>query len=204
MAKSLLVVAAIMSVTSLACGGGSSNSSCGAFTPCGGAVLGTWKVANLCTSTADAGAPKADAACSTTTSNPNMKYGGTFTFRNDGTYTANLAVSGSQTLTYSAGCFNGAYSCSTIDSVFKNPGTADAGLSGSCTSASSGNCACNETMNAQMMPIEGTYTTSGSTVTMTSGSGSSPEPSDFCVQGNTLTLRGSSSSGESSTLVATK
>ena len=204
MAKSLLVVAAIISVTSLACGGGSSNGSCGPITPCGGSVVGTWKVATMCLGTADAGVPKADAACFTTTSNPNMKYGGTFTFLTDGTYTANLAVSGSQTLTYSAGCFNGAYSCSTIDSVFKNPGTADAGLSGSCTSSSSDNCTCNETMNAQMMPIKGTYTTSGTTISMTSDSDSTPDESDYCVQGNTLTLRTSSSSGPSSTLVATK
>jgi hypothetical protein len=204
MAKSLVVVAAIMSVTSLACGGGSSNGSCGTFTPCGGSVVGTWKVATMCMSTTDAGAPKTDAACSTTTSNPNMKYGGTFTFRNDATYTADLAVSGSQTLSYSPGCFSGTYSCSAIDSVFKDPGIADAGMSVSCTSGSSGSCTCNETMNTALTAIEGVYTTSDTTITMTSGSGSSPETSDYCVQGNTLTLHESNSSGQSSTLVATK
>jgi hypothetical protein len=204
MAKSLLVVAAILSVTSLACGGGSSNSSCGPFTPCGGSVVGTWKIATMCMGTADAGVPKADAACFTTTSNPNMKYGGTFTFRNDATYTADIAVNGSQTLTYSAGCFSGAFSCSAIDSIFKGPGVADAGMSGSCTSGSSGSCTCNETMNTDLTTIEGTYTTSGTTITMTSGSGSSPDTSDYCVQGNTLTLHESNSSGQSSTLVATK
>jgi hypothetical protein len=204
MAKSLVVVAAIMSVTSLACGGGSSNGSCGTFTPCGGSVVGTWKITSACVSTADAGVPKADAACSMASGSPNMKYDGTFTFRTDGTYTADLALSGSETLTYSAGCFSGAYSCSTIDSVFKNPGTADAGVSGSCTSGSSGSCTCSETFDINPTSTNGTYTTSDSAITTTSGSNSSPESSDYCVQGNTLTLRSSSSSGQSSTLVATK
>jgi hypothetical protein len=53
-------------------------------------------------------------------------------------------------------------------------------------------------------PSVGKYTTSGSTITMTSGSSSNPQPSDYCVQGNTLTLHDSSSSGQVSTLVATK
>ncbi len=199
-----LFVPTLVAVTLSACSGGSSTS-CGSFSPCGGSVVGTWHIANVCNSTADAGVSQSDASCSTTTALANLKYTGTFTFQSDGTYTADVAVNGSTTLTYTPGCFtSGLSSCSTMDSLFNNPGMADAGISVSCTSTPSGGCACNETLNAAMSPQSGTYTTSGDTIAMKNGSASTAEQSDYCVQGNTLMIHATSTSGQSSTLVATK
>ena len=208
MAKSLFAVAAILSVASLACGGGSSSStSCGTFTPCGGSVVGTWTISNECVSMPDAGASKPDSSCSTT-SQSDIKMGGTVTFRSDGTYTANRTMSGSGTNTYSAGCLSGSLTCPYLDSTYNSPGTADAGTHGSCSSTSDGGpCTCSATFNINRPPETGTYTTSGNTLTTVPTSGANSPPSDYCVQGNTLVIRTSDTSdGQSAviTIIATK
>lgn len=212
MSKSFVLVVTLLSLTTLACGGGSStSSSCGSFTACGGSVVGTWKISNLCMGQADAGVSNGDAsACSGTPTNVSATYGGTLTFASDGTYTVSLTTAGSASFTYSSSCLSSmGMTCTQIDSLLKSLGTSDAGVSGSCASASSGGCACSETLNSTMSPETGNYTTSGSTITMQSSTSTSTSTtadlSDYCVQGNTLMIRASSTtSGQSALLVATK
>jgi hypothetical protein len=101
-------------------------------------------------------------------------------------------VNGTLGLNYSAGCFAGTtMSCARISSTTSS---SDAGVSLTCTSGSAGDCHCTETIANVPSSEQGSYTTSGTSVTMIkAGSTQTPTQSDYCVQGNTLKLRQSSS-----------
>jgi hypothetical protein len=64
------------------------------------------------------------------------------------------------------------------------------GIKMSCTSGSTGDCQCSETVSNKAAEEKGTYATSGNTVTTTAtGSTRLLPSSEYCVQGNTLMLR---------------
>jgi hypothetical protein len=172
----------------LGCDGSSNGSGghCASFTPCGGALTGTWQITGTCFELPDAGS--STSSCGSTASTANLQYKGSFTFRSDGTYSIAVSMSGSSKVTYTAECLSSfGMSCEAISSSLGGAG--DAGVSGSCSSTSSGGCACAETINNVQSPEEGTYTTSGTTfVTTPSNSSSSPTTADYCVQGNRLTI----------------
>jgi hypothetical protein len=85
---------------------------------------------------------------------------------------------------------------------------ADEGVSGSCSSDSAGTCVCSEKLNGVSNTETGTYTTSGSALTMISSDSSSDSSDDkveYCVQGDTLKLHFSSANSTASgTFVATR
>jgi hypothetical protein len=80
------------------------------------------------------------------------------------------------------------------------------GVTGSCQSKANGDCACTENITNAPSTEQGTYTTSGSSITMIkTGSTTTPNPTEYCVQGNTLTLHATSTTASgSATLVATR
>jgi len=75
-----------------------------------------------------------------------------------------------------------------------------------CSTDSTQACVCNETLTVSQTTETGSYTTSGNQVTVSDSSGSplpdgglgdagAGDPADYCVSGNTLTLRPADSSG---------
>jgi hypothetical protein len=64
-AKSLFNVVALVCLASLGCGGSSTDAhmttQCDLFTPCGGSIVGAWRVTGTCSSIPDAGTTNADA-----------------------------------------------------------------------------------------------------------------------------------------------
>ena len=94
-----------------ACGGSSSNASCGSQTACGGDVVGTWKVESSCASASSSFAPFAipssgekPNACPSTLSPSGVTVFGTLTFGSDSTYSFTLVEGGSIRYTILSSC----------------------------------------------------------------------------------------------------
>ena len=212
MRKSVFLVFALVCLISLGCDGSSTGAfttgQCGSFTPCGGAITGTWKLAGTCYGSPDAGAPNADAGTSNCTpqqSTTSTQLNGTISFKTDGTYSASTTMSGGAKFTYTASCLTSVgMTCDQLNSGLASNGTADAGVTASCSSKSAGGCACTETFTGASSNETGTYTTSGSALTMTSSTSTSTSPQDpteYCVQGNRLTIRVTSASSGSTVII---
>jgi hypothetical protein len=171
--------------------GGSGASCAGLNTACGGDVVGTWAIAEICnfmiTSTTPV-CPEVQYTGSTVTEM------GTFTFRADGT--ASEDVTGTLTLHESvpASCLDVLGTCAGIDASIQMAVQDGTYTSGSCVSAASGSCEC-----TVIAPLTGmtsaTYTTSGSMLTVTSDSSGNTSTSSYCVQGSTLGLSVPNGSG---------
>ena len=214
MRNSLILGFALVGLSSLGCGGSSTgafvNGQCGTFTPCGGAIVGTWRLTGTCYSYPDAGVSNSDAGtspCSIQQSTSNTQINGTISFKTDGTYSVATSMGGSASFTYPASCLTAmAMTCAQLNSSLAAEGTTDAGISGSCSSASSGGCTCTETFKGQASSETGSYTTSGSSLTMVSTSSTSTQdPTTYCVQGTKLTIHiTSASSGTSVSVTATR
>ena len=200
--RRLLFLVAIPIVASLAGCGGSSGGSCVTFTPCGGSVVGTWKVTTLCSDFTSS----TSATCSGETVSESIQPTGTITFTSSGTYSVAVLMNGSAKFSYPSTCLSTlGMTCAQIDSALQLTGATDAGISGSCSSGSAASCTCSEKVTNASSNEMGTYTTSGSSIAMIpSSSASSQEPTEYCAQGNSLILHATNTSGSSSTIILTK
>ena len=169
-------------------GGAGNLAACGPFAACGGSLVETWEITGYCSDVTSA----TTGSCTLTMETSNFHLSGTFTFSNDGSYTSAGTVSGTLGLNYAPGCFAGTtMSCARISSTTSS---SDAGVSLTCTSGSAGDCQCTENIANVPSAEQGTYTTSGTSVTMIkAGSTQTPTQADYCVQGDTLRLRQTSS-----------
>jgi hypothetical protein len=195
-------------IVSLGCGGSSSGTgglaACGDFTPCGGSVVGTWRITEYCSEPATFSSSN----CTMKIDLSNVQLSGTFDFTSSGSYSSAGSGGGTATFTYSQGCLTAMkIACAQMASSIES---ADAGVSLSCISNAAGDCNCTEAMPQTAGSEQGTYTISGSSLVMTkTGSTDAPTPSDYCVQGNTLKMRqtgptSATSSGGSSIMVLTR
>jgi len=188
-----------MLVLPLACGGSSGGTpglaACGDFTPCGGSLVGTWNITNYCSDLTST--TSSTSTCGITVGMNNMRPSGTVTFTSSGTYSSATKMSGTADFTYSKDCLTQMnQTCAQLGTPV---GGADAGVSMSCNSTAAGDCACTESLNGTTGAEQGTYTISGTSMTMTkTGSTSTPTPSDYCVRGNRLTISATSSSATTS------
>jgi hypothetical protein len=200
--------------------GGSLGGSCPGFTPCGGNIVGTWRLKSMCVKDTPT-----DAACTVQSSGmiAGAGYSVAYTFNANGTFTGTVSGSMIQTVDYpGAACSptdaSPSQYCSDIQQSMQSAlaGLTDAGtfpvksLSFTCTPSGSDVCKCNESLTYTPYTLEGTYTTSGDfiTITMTGssilpdagiGDGGTGSPTAYCVSGNILTLGptpGSSDEGE--------
>lgn len=181
---------------SLSCGSSSTKSgdlaACGDFTACGGSPVGTWKLSKYCTD----GMTMTFAECTMTMDLGGFDPSGTYTFSSDGTYRTQTTVSGTMEIGYSKGCLSDNKTCDNMvsSSSLKEGVTVD------CASASGGGCQCTEKADNFANTEEGTYTISGSLLTMTRTESSGTSPMDFCVQGNTLKLHSTTPEGDETTI----
>ena len=180
-------------VTLVGCSSDSSGSggNCGKVAPCGGDIVGTWKVVDSCADSAPA--TTSTGACPGETFQvASLSASGTITFSADMTYDVSLIESASETATVPTSCLGTGgtggipVSCDEFAKVLAEVTPADAGASTTCA-ASGSNCRCNTVLSGLAVHDKGTYALSGSTLTSTSiPSTGTSTAAGYCVQGNTL------------------
>jgi hypothetical protein len=179
-AQTGLVMGAL--VMALAGCGGDDNKSggaCGAFTPCGGNVVGSWDVKDLCVQ----GKVAVD-GCPTATTNFDDIHGtGSMTFNADMTGMGSLTLSGSVKVTLPRSCAAGV-SCATVEAGLKaqllsDKNTPFTGVT--CTGDDP--CTCTYALKSTPMNDGGTYSTSGTVLTQ------GTDQSYYCVSGNELRVK---------------
>jgi hypothetical protein len=158
---------------------------CGQVQPCGGDLTGTWSFTNTCLTSKGITDGEAASCAGVTFTVTALSASGTLTFNADMTYTATSLMNGG-TLDYNvpASC---ASSCSGLAANLQ----AGSGVQ-SATCSGSSDCSCT-VVKAETFSETGTYTTSGSTFSLTpTGGGASRitgsigAASPYCVQGTTL------------------
>lgn len=184
-------------VLSLSCGSSSNeagdSASCGDFTPCGGSLVGTWKIASYCAGAGSVTMGK----CETGRDFSEYEPSGTYTFFDKGTVSIQMVMNGEVKTHLSPGCFaevpGGAMTCAEMGGSSASPST---GTTKTCTSGTDGDCQCTEAFSDAMGSKEMTYSTSGTSLSLsTLPTSVSPWDSiiEYCVQGNTLSMSMSAS-----------
>lgn len=144
------------------------------YTPCGGDLNGTWNFTAAC-ATFPAGADPFKGQCPGAALGITVDLTGTF-MASGGMYTVNQNLTFTETLDAPKSCLGGM--CAGLAKDF--PDIMDTGT----------NCKGSTAPMASNKMDSGTVSTSGTTVTFTgTSSGSSPTTGDYCVAGNTLTVR---------------
>ncbi len=148
------------------CGGGSNVPSCGTFNACGGAVVGSWVKAKRCGTLTDASCPaaKLDLKKDTQIS---------VTFGSDMTVASTLSAS-ELIVTAPSSCVASTVTCASLSNTSSTQ-TVTCQTSGS-------NCVCDQKLNSST--ASGTYSLSGSTITIVVGGVS--QTFDYCVKDDTL------------------
>ena len=190
-------------VLSFGCDGSSSGTgtsgACAAFTPCGGSIVGTWKMTDMCSTLHPSSSSTCipDVLVGELISN-NVQKDETTAFANDGTYSTVSVENGTMTVAYLQRCLTEVnQTCAQFQASIDCGSTGrlcgPAGFSASCSANAAGNCECIENFSDYTNNEDGTYTLSGNTLTMArTGSATTSQLADYCVQGNTLTLHASS------------
>ena len=182
--------ASLVSVVTISCGGdgGGGGGSCGQVAGCGGNVVANWQVAEVCGNDAPMAPPSCPAA---TIDTSGIKFGGNFNAKADMTYTSTLSLSGSMKMTLPGTCLMAGpvtLTCADLTAALQGDAMEPDSTfqSASCVAAGTG-CACTMVMKPDSTSETGTYSTSGSVLTLVDQDG--PEMSDYCVKGNNLHLR---------------
>jgi hypothetical protein len=142
---------------------------CGMVTPCGGELVGTWKLLGGCSE------PLFWLNCppDVRTVVVGVSYSGTLTFNADMTYaTADFAQTGAQSYTFPSSCLGG-YSCASSNNYCSGGST--------CTCSQSGTA-------ATFIVGSGTYTVNGDNLTFSQPNTSTIAGITYCVQGGLLHL----------------
>ena len=165
------------------CGGGSG--SCGKVAPCGGDVVGNYNITSACLTLSSMDMPL-EGCPGATVNTSGIRVSGSASFNADMTYTLNETISASASETIPASCLtmNGiTLTCQQLDQAIQQLVTENPGVfqSAHCSGASS--CICSFTLAPVTTNDSGTYTTSGTTLTLSGGGGG-----EYCVQGNELHL----------------
>jgi hypothetical protein len=187
-----------------ACGGSSSGSgsaSCSGDTACGGDVVGTWKIEAACAnSSADtSGMTTICAGASLDTSG--LTVTGTFTFGADMTYGSSLVEGGTVHYTIPNSCLTmSGQICDQVGAALNTGGDTFSSIS---CKTSGNNCLCDFGTKPQTVTESGTYSVSGSSLTMTSTTGD-VSTSSFCAKDNELHLAEMDMGMRVGTIVATK
>jgi hypothetical protein len=178
-------------------GGGGGTGQCAGNNSCGGNVVGTWSISNLCVQNA-AAAAMGTSCPQTQVDASGLMETGTITFNSDMTYASTATLSGTIRETLPSSCLMSqgvTVTCAQLNTELQTlVQAANSPFSGgSCAQASSG-CACSFQVASQTSTESGTYSVSGSTIT-TMPTGGTNSSETYCVQGSTLTLSSMSMSG---------
>ena len=188
--------------------------SCSNVTPCGGDVVGTWNVTSSClTVGGELNLSWLGVGCSSAPVTGSLHVSGTWTAEADGTYSDNTTTTGTETLELLDSCLSVSGTCTTcarlgapLASVGYASVTCEEDPNIEPSPECGLGCTCSATIDqaggigvAPMFPsASGTYTVSGSTLTITAGE----QEYSYCVSGTTLILT-PQSVGRTGTLTGT-
>lgn len=186
--------ATVAAVTSSSAGTttGGAQASCSNENACGGDVVGTWDVASACINLSGALDPSTvGLTCTNAPVTGSLLVTGSFTANADGTYADNTVTSGSEEFTLDASCLtlsSTLIDCRQAGIVVQGMGFTEV----NCEDAPSGGCSCAGAVQQDgsmgLLDVwtaqDGTYTVSGTTVTLEGGF--SPAPYSYCVSGDTM------------------
>ena len=198
MTHAVLVSVALAGV-SLGCGsgGGGINATCASNASCGGDVVGTWTIVRACNTTASM-PPGCGAETYTVTDTAQT---GTLAFRADGTVTEMIRTTGTFTLMSPPECLASSMeTCADVDASYKDLVRTGSSYTAANCADNAGTCVCT-LMFDTTSDIAGTYTTSGSTVTITS---SGNAVASYCVTGSTMVLSAPRTTGDPAVYVLTR
>ena len=176
---------------------------CGSFSACGGDVVGSWTLSSLCsddiTSIAGLGPD-----CAVIQGSPTLKSDLAYTLNSDGTYAVSGAIDLSATKSLDDACTMSTFERSASDMCarFNDQNSLVGQPPGFAVKCMFSNAACTCRVSEMLPENEtGTYTVEGTSVTLTPSSDGAPSAtkpssllagtSDFCRDGNTLTVQGS-------------
>ena len=189
-------------VCGFGCGGTASNGSganCQAVAPCGGDVTGTWKITSVCQQPQSADLGDGGSCPGQMLQVSLVGLDGTVTFGGGSFTSAITGGAASEMLTEPTSCFGANTSVLSCDQLSTALMESDAGTTGSCA-VSGSNCICNGTVTVQPTTSSGTYTISGTSLSLTlANSTTGPQSDGYCVQGNTLYLDASAASSMTGT-----
>jgi len=168
-------------------GAGGSGGTCSNTPPCGGAIVGKWSVTSSCVS-ADATSMVSMSCPAETVSASGVAIKGTVTYNADLTYSTNTTMSGNVVFNLPASCLShdgGAVSCDELTQILEGA-TMMMYQSITCVGAGSG-CRCTFVLVDQASTETGTYSTTPAGLLTETAMGGTPNESDYCVKGTTLT-----------------
>ena len=172
-----LVMNTIFSISILAaCGGDDGGSGDGALScgtePCGGDPVGVWTVQESCFD----GDFTVEQCPELVVNSFDASQTGTVTVNDDMSYSLDLEVTGSASVTFPASCFGGLLTdCAQLN----DDGT-------TCTGDAQTECDCELTLD-EVIDESGTWSVSGNQITLDDGT-NEPETSDFCVSGDSASV----------------
>ena len=186
----VVVFASVLTPIVSACGGGSG--SCGKVSACGGDVVGNYNISAGCINNAALNMQLV-ANCPGATANASgVKVTGSGSFNADLTYSTTETLTASFSETIPASCLtttsNGitiTLTCAQLDQAIQQLVQQDPTTIQSAHCAGANSCTCSFTLAGQTTTEMGTYTTLGTTITMTSSTGTVTTDS-YCVQGKDL------------------
>jgi hypothetical protein len=168
--------------------GSEATASCSDVAPCGGNVIGSWTVASSCLSVSGSlDVSGFGLGCTTVSVTGSLQVSGTWQANADGTYADNTSTSGTEQITVAAECLNVSGTTTTCDRI-GGPLQGLGFASINCSSAASGGCNCEATVQqsggiglASADPQKsGNFSSSGNLVTLDSSDYS------YCVSGNQM------------------
>jgi hypothetical protein len=137
--------------------------------PCGGDLVGSWRVDSACF-----GSSFLVGSCQKSVDSSGVSASGTISYGADGSYSSSITYTGTYIESYPAACIPSGASCADFG--------ASLGYPMPCTSAADGSCAC--PLPASGVPVNdlGTYSISDTTLRLSSTLGQ--QTTDFCVHTN--------------------
>jgi hypothetical protein len=193
-------------------------SNCKEFTDCGGDIVGTWNINGMCNSMVSASNLVGNPGCPKTVTSYEMLANGTLSFASDGSYVQSM-ISWGSVVAQSCGhtisnCVTepdceakrnesqGTYKCQstcTYTTICQVPTPKDMyfgyAVDDTTCTGSNESCECVIGLYPSTKESRGTFTADANTVTMTSLTGPSPAPFQYCVQGDTLDISLASEEG---------
>lgn len=187
MKRVTLIMSLVAGASVVGCGNGSGiGGSCGQVEPCGGEVVGAWKLASGCVLDSSAIGVDLSSICSTATFVvKNVGGTGQVTYDADQTYvsTGTLLIDG--VLTLPTTCFAAGKTCAGLGAIYAQMMQTNSGIRAATCSTSGSACVCQLSLGGDVSE-SGTYSTNLTTLSTTPTGQTTASNDQYCVQGNVL------------------
>ena len=188
-----LMIAFVCSSLGWSACGGSSGSTCGSVQPCGGSVVGDWKIVDSCLELDTTGLNDSDFCPQASVDLSSLTLTGDVAYRADMTYTVALTVGMTLTFGFPSACLTSGgitLTCAQFDAAIQSELAADPDPtieSYRCAAGAGDVCNCNVRAAPMNSSETGTYTTASNLISYLASDGSSSTDA-YCVQGDRLNI----------------